>query len=183
MVPCEYDSVSGYERGDRFPYAAHKNGKIDLYHGEDRGKYEKVFSDLVDYIPLALKWKLGTSRVIGAQPLVGIRLINKVEWYNGAQEWIGEDFVLTGESNSSYEDLDMDNVSYDTHVFENDEVAYIIVKQLSNNKWGVIPYDYDSREDRGRKKKRFLSSTTASPSLKVTSQKWKSIVQKQGNER
>lgn len=153
VVPCEYDSVSGYERGDRFPYAAHKNGKIDLYHGEDRGKYEKVFSDLVDYIPLALKWRFGTSRVIGAQPLVGIWLIMKVEFYNGAQEWIGEDFELTGDFDSFYEDLDMDNVSYDTHVFENDEVAYIIVKQLSNNKWGVIPYDYDSREDRGRKEK------------------------------
>lgn len=153
VVPCEYDSVSGYERGDRFPYAAHKNGKIDLYHGEDHGKYEKVFSDLVDYIPLALKWRLGTSRVIGAQPLVGIWLIMKVEFYNGAQEWIGEDFELTGDFDSFYEDLDMDNVSYDTHAFENDEVAYIIVKQLSNNKWGVIPYDYDSREDRGRKEK------------------------------
>lgn len=153
VVPCEYDSVSGYERGDRFPYAAHKNGKIDLYHGEDCGKYEKVFSDLVNYIPLALKWKLGTSRVIGTQPLVGIWLIMKAEWYNGAQEWVGEDFVLTGDFDSFYEDLDMDNVSYDTHVFENDEVAYIIVKQLSNNKWGIIPYDYDSRENRGRKEK------------------------------
>lgn len=50
--------------------------------------------------------------------------------------------------------LDMDNVSYDDHVFENDEYVYIIVKKLSNNKWGVIepfvkdkikvPFIYDS---------------------------------------
>lgn len=157
VVPCEYDSVSGYERGDRFPYAAHKNGKIDLYHGEDRGEYEKVFSDIVDYIPLALKWRLGTVNFHSdIRPLVGIWLIMKVEWYNGAQEWIGEDFVLTGDVDSFYEDLDMDNVSYDTHVFENDEVAYIIVKQLSNNKWGIIPYDYNSREDKGREKIPFI---------------------------
>ena len=56
----------------------------------------------------------------------------------------------------SYDGLDMDNVSYDTHVFENDEVAYIIVKQLSNNKWGIIPYYYDSREDKGREKIPFI---------------------------
>ena len=157
VVPCEYDSVSGYERGDKFPYAAHKNGKIDLYHGEDRGKYEKVFSNLNEYIPLALTWRLGTvSFDNDINPLVGIWLIMKIEegWKDEEEYvWIGEDWVQTGDWDSSYEDLDMDNVSYDTHVFENDEVAYIIVKQLSNNKWGIIPYDYDSREDRGRKEK------------------------------
>lgn len=156
VVPCEYDSVSGYERGDKFPYAAHKDGKIDLYHGEYRGEYEKVswFGDIVDYIPLALTWRLGTvnsdNRI---NPLVGIGMIVKLEWeWNNEvkQEWIGEDWVQTGDWDSFYEDLDMDNVSYDNHVFENDEVAYIIVKQLSNNKWGVIPYDYDSRKDKGK---------------------------------
>lgn len=160
VVPCEYDSVSGYERGDKFPYAAHKDGKIDLYHGEYRGEYEKVFSNLMDYIPLALTWKLGTVKFDpDIRLLVGIWMIMKMEFErNGEveQRWIGEDWVQTGDWNSYYEDLDMDNVSYDNHVFENDEVAYIIVKQLSNDKWGVIPYDYDSRENKGEEKIPFI---------------------------
>ena len=161
VVPCEYDSVSGYERGDRFPYAAHKNGKIDLYHGEDRGKYEKVFSDLVDYIPLALKWKLGTvnpDKDINISPLATIWLIMKLEWEwadKVEQKWISQEWVVEC-GWTCYDGLDMDNVSYDNHVFENDEVAYLIVKQLSNNKWGVIPYDYDSREDKGKEKIPFI---------------------------
>lgn len=160
VVPCEYDSVSGYERGDRFPYAAYKDGKMDLYHGEYRGEYEKVFSNLNGYIPLALTWRLGTvSSDNDINPLVGIWLIMKIEegWKDEEEYvWIGEDWVQTGDWDSSYEDLDMDNVSYDIHVFENDEVAYIIVKQLSNNKWGIIPYDYDSGEDRGKEKIPFI---------------------------
>ena len=36
----------------------------------------------------------------------------------------------------------MDNVSYENHVFENETDAYIIVKQISNGKWGVVPYFY-----------------------------------------
>ena len=156
VVPCEYDSVSGYERGDKFPYAAHKDGKIDLYHGEYRGEYEKVslFGNIVDYIPLALTWRLGTVNFdTNIRPLVGIWMIVKMEseWNDEVKlEWIGEDWVQTGDLDSFYEDLDMDNVTYDNHVFENEEVAYIVVKQLSNNKWGVIPYDYDSRKDKGK---------------------------------
>lgn len=162
VVPCEYDSLSGYERGDRFPYAAHKDGKIDLYHGEYRGEYERVFTGLEAYIPIALTWRLGTGPE-GSTPLVGIELIQKhyvtgLEYLNieSHYEWVRDDWVDVAGAESYYKDLDMDNVSYDNHVFENDEVAYIIIRQLSSNKWGVIPYNYDSEEDKGKEKIPFI---------------------------
>ncbi len=142
IVPCEYDSVSGYERGDRYPYAAHKDGKITLYHGENHGPKYSKFSEykkvavVDDYIPIAKYWKL-QSRDLDANPLLDIEQICKMfgEWgvYSYFSGYIEEGFV----------GLDMDNVSYDDHVFENDEYVYIIVKKLSNNKWGVIePFRY-----------------------------------------
>lgn len=73
---------------------------------------------------------------IDTNPLLGIQQICKV-----FGKW-GIDSYSTGYE-EAFVGLDMDYVSYDDHVFENDEYVYIIVKKLSNNKWGVIePYDY-----------------------------------------
>ena len=47
IVPCEYERVSGYQRGDKFPYAAHKKGLIALY--EYTG--ELVIQNIKEYIP------------------------------------------------------------------------------------------------------------------------------------
>lgn len=47
IVPCEYERVSGYQRGDKFPYAAHKKGLIALY--EYTG--ELVIQSIKEYIP------------------------------------------------------------------------------------------------------------------------------------
>ena len=154
VVPCEYDSVSGYERGDRFPYAAHKNGLIALFHGELNGDKFSIGAShngcVEGYIPMSKGWKLYRSSST-TQPWPEVWLIIKLDG-----EWLYGDYIHMAEIGRSYDGLDMDNVSYDTHVFENDEDAYIIVKQLSNNKWGIIPYNYDSREDKGREKIPFI---------------------------
>ena len=154
IVPCEYDSVSGYERGDRYPYAAHKDGKITLYHGENHGPKSSKFSEykkvnvVDDYIPIAKYWKL-QSRDLDANPLLEIQQICK-----DFGEWGVYNYFFGDLLEEAFVGLDMDNVSYDDHVFENDEYVYIIVKKLSNNKWGVIepfvkdkikvPFIYDS---------------------------------------
>lgn len=138
VVPCEYDSVSGYERGDRFPYAAYKDGKIDLYHGNPLGEYKQVFCQIEGYIPMALRWKLGRiTRDDGGwvNPFAGVTLLIKLSNW----DWI--DWVADGDI-TDFDNLDMDNVSYENHVFENETDAYIIVKQISNGKWGVVPYFY-----------------------------------------
>lgn len=159
IVPCEYDSVSGYERGDRYPYAAHKDGKITLYHGENHGPKYSKFSEykkvtvVDDYIPIAKYWKL-QSRDLDANPLLEIQQICK-----DFGEW-GVDDCFSGDLDEAFVGLDMDNVSYDDHVFENDEYVYIIVKKLSNNKWGVIePFDYYKCDD-GKNKGLFYDSIT-----------------------
>ncbi len=160
IVPCEYDSVSGYERGDRYPYAAHKDGKITLYHGENHGPKYSKFSEykkvavVDDYIPIAKYWKL-QSRDLDINPLLDIDQICKMsgEWgvYNYFAGYIIEE---------AFVGLDMDNVSYDDHVLENDKYVYIIVKKLSNNKWGVIePFDYHLSDD-GKNKGLFYDSIT-----------------------
>lgn len=141
VVPCEYDSVSGYERGDKFPYAAHKDGKIDLYHGElDGDKYTIGNCCIEGYIPMSIGWKLYTVSST-SQPWPGVWQIIKIDG-----EWEYGDWVNYAEIGRSYKGLDMDNVFYDKHVFENGHTAYIIVKQLSNNKWGVITEDYEEKE-------------------------------------
>ena len=174
IVPCEYDSVSGYERGDRYPYAAHKDGKITLYHGENHGPKYSKFSEykkvavVDDYIPIAKYWKLSTGLDdvdivfeddltdidIDTNPLLDIKQICK-----DFGEWGVYNYVAGCIIEEAFVGLDMDNVSFDDHVFENDEYVYIIVKKLSNNKWGVIePFDY-SRCDDGKNKGLFYDST------------------------
>ena len=174
IVPCEYDSVSGYERGDRYPYAAHKDGKITLYHGENHGPKYSKFSEykkvavVDDYIPIAKYWKLSTGLDdvdivfeddltdidIDTNPLLDIKQICK-----DFGEWGVYNYFAGCIIEEAFVGLDMDNVSFDDHVFENDEYVYIIVKKLSNNKWGVIePFDY-SRCDDGKNKGLFYDST------------------------
>lgn len=151
IVPIEYDSISNYEHGDELPFAVHKDGLITLCHGrlskEQNTQLKDRYGNLENYIPIAKGWEL--EKVSMERPLAGVWQIIKK-----GSTWYLCDAV--SDQCHLYEGLDMDSVSYDNHVFESEEDVFIIVRQLANNKWGVISYLYDPKKDREKEKIPFI---------------------------
>lgn len=160
IVSCEYDSVSGYERGDKYAYIAHENGLMDLY--DYRGRKLAQGTSVLDYIPTVL-WHSETD-TIDAQVLV------KTEW---GWDYCGFADHESYDVESEYDFSNINGQNYESSISSittNGEIQhFIILRQKKDNKYGVfkfwptynhvdeyifIPFIYDSitfvKEDKSK---------------------------------
>ena len=132
IVPCEYDSVSGYERGDKYAYIAHENGLMDLY--DYRGRKLAQGMSVLDYIPTVL-WHSETD-TIDAQVLV------KTEW---GWDYCGFASHESYDVESEYDFSNINGQNYESSISSitttNGEIQhFIILRQKKDNKYGVVKF-------------------------------------------
>lgn len=147
VIPCEYDSVSDYEQGDRALYAAEKDGVYSLFYSDGVG----AVSGISGYIPVDIQ-----NVMLGSWCRGDCRAIIK---YEDEDEWRFIDTVLGPmPSDFRFGDYDMGEVTYEQNVYSllrsNGLFShFIILKRKADNKYGlvnltsrstVIPFEYDN---------------------------------------
>lgn len=143
IVPCKYDSVSGYKRGDKFPYAAHKEGLITLYCHEGM----EWATDVENYIPLELNKSM---TIVGEDTLYTREDYTFLVKYKNDSVW---KYIWGLEPSVYYfrmTDFDMNNFTYNNNVYCTpiDTIQervyakkFFIVKEKTSNKYGIIYFN------------------------------------------
>lgn len=142
IVPCEYDRVSGYQRGDKFPYAAHKKGLIDLY--EYTGAH--VIQNIKEYIPFELNRVWDDTRTF-LRPYDQMCLIK----FEKDSLWYYVDCFNIGVGTGLYskyplEKYDFNGVTYENNIYcesvdgSKGAKKFVILKERDSGKYGVLMF-------------------------------------------
>lgn len=130
VVPCEYDSVSDYEQGDRALYAAKKDDILTLYYenGQKAGTYK-------GYIPLDVQ----CIEVGGTMMRADYMSIVKAD--DG--HWYYYDILQVADPHHlCFDDYEMENVTYEKNIYSSSKERYfrhyIILKHKQSQKYGVL---------------------------------------------
>ncbi len=141
IVPCEYERVSGYQRGDKFPYAAHKNGLIDLY--EHLGL--PLIRNIKEYIPFELNrvWR-ESGAFFPDDNMCLIKFEDDSLWYYVDCFYLG---VGTGEyCQYPLETYDFNGVTYENNIYcepvdgSKGAKKFVILKERDSSKYGVLMF-------------------------------------------